>query len=208
MILRDLNLLLKPGITAVTGQNGAGKSTFLKAIAGLVKTKKNTFYYCGKCMGSRSRHWRRLIGYLPQSPVFYEKMTVKKYLAYMLCLSEYAEKRQITNVVSQIMIKFDLEKISDVKIGVLSGGIKQRIALAQTLIHNPAIILLDEPMNNLDLTSRRRFENMLVSDFSDHIVLYAGHELCEMKSISSGILILHDQRGTVYSTTGNFFGVR
>ena len=200
VILSGVNFDFHPGVTGILGPNGAGKSTILRAMAGLINMKNGEVLYRGKVIRIGSKLWRSLIGYTSQSPVLYEQLTARQYLAYMLLLSGVKHKNTLIKKVERTMIQFNLVRYQHIKISSLSGGIKQRIALAQAFVHDPSIILLDEPMNNLDFSTRKRVINLLMSTNDRDIVIYAGHELYEMDKICREIAILNDNRCVFYGS--------
>ncbi len=198
IILDDLDIEFNRGITGIIGPNGAGKSTLLRVLAGIQRLKHGQIIYNGVEINPKSKPWRNLIGYIPQSPALYDNMSVRNYLDYMLRLSGVLKNKQIENQVEQTLIRFDLLHFKKVLISNLSGGVRQRAALAQAFIHTPKVVLLDEPMNNLDLDSRLRLQNMFLSDFSDRILLYVGHDLNDMEVFCSQVLIL-DRGRTLFA---------
>ena len=198
IILDDLDIEFNRGITGIIGPNGAGKSTLLRVLAGLQRLKHGQIIYDGVEINPKSKPWRNLIGYIPQSPALYDNMSVRNYLDYMLRLSGIFKNKQIENQVEQTLIQFNLLHFEKVLISNLSGGVRQRAALAQAFIHTPDVVLLDEPMNNLDLESRLQVQNIFLSDFSDRILLYVGHDLNDMEVFCSQVLIL-DRGRTLFA---------
>lgn len=190
IILDNLDLEFNCGITGIIGPNGAGKSTLLRILAGIHRLKHCQIIYDGVEINPKSKLWRNLIGYNPQSPVLYDNMSVRNYLDYMLRLSGVLKSKQIENRVEETLIQFNLMHFEKILISNLSGGVRQRAALAQAFIHTPKVVLLDEPMNNLDLDSRLQLQNMFLSDIFDRILLYVGHDLNEMEVFCSQVLIL------------------
>jgi ABC-2 type transport system ATP-binding protein len=200
LVLNNLNLEFGYGITGIIGPNGAGKSSLLRILAGIFKSKMGKIYYDNAEINTRTDYWRNKIGYLPQSPALYGNMTVHNYLDYMLRLSGGLHKSIITSQIENTLQQFDLSQFAAIQISNLSGGVRQRVALAQVFSHQPEVLLLDEPLNNLDLDSRLRFQNMLISRYNDNTILYVGHDLHEMEVSCSKILIL-DRGKTIFTDT-------
>ncbi len=198
IILDHLDLEFNCGITGIIGPNGAGKSTLLRILAGIQRLKHGQIIYDGVKINPKSKPWRSLIGYIPQSPALYDNMPVRNYLDYMLRLSGVLKNKQIEKRVEETLIRFNLLHFEKIMIANLSGGVRQRAALAQAFIHMPKVVLLDEPMNNLDLDSRLQLQNLFLSDFSDRILLYVGHDLSEMEVFCSRVLIL-DRGRTLFA---------
>jgi len=190
LVLNNLNLEFGNGITGIIGPNGAGKSSLLRILAGIYKSMMGKIYYDNAEIKTRTNYWRNKIGYLPQSPALYGNMTVHNYLDYMLRISGGLHKSIVTSQIEKTLQQFDLSQFAAIQILNLSGGVRQRVALAQVFSHQPEVLLLDEPLNNLDLDSRLRFQNMLISRYNDNTILYVGHDLYEMEVSCPKILIL------------------
>ena len=194
LILDGLNVTFNHGITGIMGLNGSGKTTLLKAIAGLTRPENGDIWYHGQKIQTNTKWWRSRIGYLAQNPVFYGRMTVQEYLDYMLLLSGISDRLRRKILADQAMELFALQPFSNIPINILSGGVKQRVGLAQAFVHKPSVLLLDEPMNFLDTIERMRIQNMLLTHFKECTILYVGHVINEMDIFCSQILILNKQK--------------
>jgi ABC-2 type transport system ATP-binding protein len=193
-VLDSVSLETTHGITGILGPNGCGKTTLLRTIAGLLPRDSGVLKFNGEIVNVESQMWRSLIGYLPQSPTLYERMTVGDFLDYELLLSKWRTRAGRNQRVMEILQLFNLSHAGQIPIGHLSGGTKQRVAIAQAFIHNPSVLLLDEPTNNLDTEERIRFHNQLVTNSSDLIVLYVGHSVNDVAKVCSNLLILAGTR--------------
>ncbi len=200
LILNNLSLDLTNGITGIIGPNGAGKSTLLCIIAGILKQTEGKIIYNDLTINQRSAYWRSIMGYLPQSPEMYGNMSVRNYLDYMLRLPGSLNRLEIQKRIWDVLYQFQLTHVQNEIIANLSGGIKQRTALAQLFLYRPELILLDEPANNLDLESRLHLHNNFLSEYSDRIILYVGHDLNDMELICSKILIMSGGGKLFYGT--------
>ena len=184
VILDRVAATLETGITAILGPNGAGKTTLLRILAGLLPPDEGTFQLDNSIINTESRFWRNQIGYLPQAPGLYERMTIRDFLDYMLLLSAWKDRDTRTARISEVMEQLNLMEYSGTAIGRLSGGTRQRAAIAQALIHKPMILLLDEPTNNLDADERERFHRLLANLGEKRIVVVIGHVVNEIAAYS------------------------
>ena len=191
---------LGTGITAVLGPNGAGKTTLLRVLAGLLTPDEGTFQLDNIPMSPESRIWRNQIGYLPQTPGLYERMTVRDYLDYMLLLSGWKERDARTARIAHVTEQLNLVAYSENPIGHLSGGTKQRAAIAQALIHNPTILLLDEPTNNLDADERERFHRLLADVGGERVVVVIAHIVNEIAAYSGKLMVVSGSRISFFDT--------
>jgi ABC-2 type transport system ATP-binding protein len=200
IILDRVGATLETGITAILGPNGAGKTTLLRILAGLLPPDEGEFRLDNAAMNPESRFWRNQIGYLPQSPGLYERMTVTDYLDYMLLLSAWKDRATRSARISQVMEQLNLMEYAGTAIGHLSGGTRQRAAIAQALIHNPMILLLDEPTNNLDADERERFHRLLAHIGEDRVVVVIGHVVNEIAAHSRKLLVVSGGRMSFFDT--------
>ena len=138
--------------------------------------------------------WRKQIGYLAQTTAIYGRMTVREYLNYMLLLSGFTKDLRRKILIDEVVELFSLCDYHSEPAGQLSGGIRQRIGLAQAFVHKPGVLLLDEPVNFLDSLERMRIQNLLLTHFKDRIILYVGHIINEMDVFCSEVVILHRQK--------------
>ena len=200
-VLSNLNISFEPGITAIIGLNGSGKSSLLKVLSGLVAPDSGEVLLNGEKVDLRSISWKKLIGYLPQDPPFYERMTLVEFLDYILLLSKWNQKSERSLRIKEVIEVFDLENFVERPIGHLSGGIRQRIAISQSIIHNPSILLLDEPTNNLDIEGRMKLARYLLMNNAENIVLYVGHVFEELRDLCSKIVVMDNSKIVFYDAT-------
>jgi len=190
IVLDDVSIDITIGITGLLGINGSGKSTLIKILAGLLNADSGECFFNNEKIIFNSSEWHKNIGYLPQSPGLYHRMNIYDFLDYMLLLSRWKNKSERENRINEIMERLNLIEYSNYSIGNLSGGTRQRVAIAQALIHNPQILFLDEPSNNLDSDERNRFHEYLLLKRSDSIIIYIGHIINEMFNFCSRLLII------------------
>ncbi|MEO8233349.1 MAG: ATP-binding cassette domain-containing protein [Ignavibacteriota bacterium] len=189
-VLDDVSVNITSGITGLLGINGSGKSTLIKILAGLLNADSGECLFNDKKIIFGSLEWSKNIGYLPQSPGLYHRMNIHDFLDYMLLLSRWKNKDEREKRIIETIERLNLIEYYKYPIGNLSGGTKQRVAIAQALIHDPQIIFFDEPTNNLDTEERNRFHEYLLFTKLDRIIIYIGHIINEMPDICSRLLII------------------
>lgn len=188
-IIKGLDFQLeKGGCTALLGPNGAGKTTILRMLSGLLQpTSGNILFSDAK----KGEDIRELIGYLPQFPVFYEWMSGREFLEYVGRLAGLTR----TNAKKRTLELLELVGISgakDRRIANYSGGMKQRLGIAQALVSSPKLIMLDEPVSALDPIGRREVLELLELLKKETTILFSTHILSDAEEISDTILFLHN----------------
>jgi ABC-2 type transport system ATP-binding protein len=190
-ILKNVDTTLDQGIIGILGPNGAGKSTFVKILAGLLKPDSMECSFKNTAIDLSHERWLEMIGYLPQSPGLYERMTVFEFLDYVLLLSQWKNRTDRSDRIDQIIAAFNLVAYRETPIGNLSGGTRQRVGISQAVIHDPEILLFDEPTNNLDTEERNRFHHYLLRECRGKIVLYIGHIINELHEFCDSIIVIN-----------------
>ncbi|MEO2075404.1 MAG: ABC transporter ATP-binding protein [Bacillus sp. (in: firmicutes)] len=187
-VIKGLNFTLEKGkCIALLGPNGAGKTTTLRMLSGLMGPTEGTITFSEAKKGKDIRH---LIGYLPQFPVFYDWMTGYEFLSYTGRLAGLTAKGAKERSIELL----ELVGIIDAKnrrIGKYSGGMKQRLGIAQALIHRPQLIMLDEPVSALDPIGRREVLDLLEAIRKDTTILFSTHILSDAEEVCDEILFLH-----------------
>lgn len=189
--VNNVSLRLTHGICGLLGANGAGKSTLIKIIVGLEKENSGIIEYFedGEKLDLLSH-----IGYLPQYPVFYPKFTAREFLEYMISLKasdkENKDKKNMSGYGEELLKLTNLYEFRNSRIGTFSGGMKQRLGIAQALINDPKILILDEPTSGLDLKERIHFRNLISSMSTDRIVILATHIVSDVEFISKEIVMI------------------
>lgn len=177
-----------PGLYSLLGANGAGKSTLMKIIAGL--TEPTTGYIVFENENKKGyRNLKKVLGYLPQDFGVYEDLTAIEFLEYIGALKGVPGKeckRRIPEILKYLNIFDSRNK----KLGKYSGGMKQRIGIAQALLNNPKVLLLDEPTVGLDPSERNNFKNLLSEMSSDKIILLSTHIVSDIENISDLIIMI------------------
>lgn len=196
--LRDINLTIETGMFGLLGRNGAGKTTLMKVIATLLPRSEGEVSVCGRST-LRPREVRKIVGYLPQDFSMYPNMTVYETMDYLGVLSglSRAERRQrIPELLSQVNLQGDRRK----KVKALSGGMKRRLGIAQAILHNPKVLIVDEPTAGLDPEERVRFRNLLCEIAQERIVILSTHIVGDIEATCEDIAVL-DEGSVIYQGT-------
>lgn len=172
---------------ALIGPNGAGKTTILRMMANLLKPTKGTIHFYTE---NKNKDPRSLIGYLPQHPTFYPWMTGEEFLVFSGGLT-HLPKKVTKKRVSELLNKVGIFDAKDRRISDYSGGMKQRLGIAQALIHDPKLLLLDEPVSALDPLGRREILSLMGNLKKDRTILFSTHILSDAEEISDELLLLH-----------------
>jgi ABC-2 type transport system ATP-binding protein len=191
--LNDVTVELPHGITGLLGPNGAGKSTFMKLITGQLRPSKGTVAVFGQPIwGNPSLFFR--IGFCPEQDAFYERMTGLEWVSALVRLNGYSES-QALEAGRAALEKVDLLSAADKKIGAYSKGMRQRVKLAQALVHDPELLILDEPLSGMDPIMRRKTIR-LIKEWAraGKSILVSSHILHEIESMTSNILLIHNGR--------------
>lgn len=187
--LSDVSLNLKNGVYALLGPNGAGKTTLINIITGLLMPTSGTVLFNGTAIGKNMQEYISKIGYLPQYPKFYKNFRADEFLRYMAVMKGI-EKKRIDSLVNELIEKVNLTNDSHRYIGQYSGGMRQRLGIAQALLNNPEILILDEPTAGLDPKERIRFRNLISQLSENRIVILATHIVSDVESIAKEVILL------------------
>ena len=187
----DLNLTITNGVYGLLGVNGAGKTTLMRMICTLLPPTSGKILCDGKDIFKMDGEYRNLLGYLPQEFGFYPDFTVKDYLMYIASLkgirSMIAGKR-----VKELLEQVGLAKSVNKKMKKLSGGMKRRAGIAQAMLNNPKILILDEPTAGLDPTERVRFRNLISELSEERIVILSTHIVSDVEYIANEIWLMKE----------------
>ena len=167
------------------GPNGAGKTTLIRVISDIINANSGEVLLNGKKISQMKRE----IGYLPQYPNFYHWMTVKETLTFMGKLSGLT-KKELANSIPEILIKVGLKDEENSRVGSLSGGMKQRLGIAQALLHKPSLIVMDEPVSALDPIGRREVLNLIKEIKKDTTILLSTHILGDAEEICERFVVI------------------
>jgi len=188
--LKNISFEIPSGeIVGFLGQNGAGKTTLMRILTAYLPPSSGEAFICGENILSHPVGIRRKIGYLPENPPLYSTMTVKNYLRFAARLKDVSvkyEKAQVDHVLSEC----HLLEVKDHLIATLSKGYKQRVGIAQAIIHEPEVIILDEPTNGLDPVQIQHVRQLIRRLESKRTVIISTHILSEIEQLAQRVLIL------------------
>ena len=170
----DVSITLTPGVWGLLGANGAGKTTLMRMLAGILRPSSGRILCDGVEIGTLGAAYREKLGYLPQEFGFYPEFTVQDYLEYMAALKGLPRTKAARQI-DALLERVSLTEVRRKKIIKLSGGMKRRVGIAQALLNDPEILILDEPTAGLDPGERVRFRNLLSEFAQERIVLISTH---------------------------------
>lgn len=185
--LKNISLELKSGeIVGLLGPNGAGKSTLMKILTGFIEPTSGAVYFRDLLLSENLSTFQQQTGYLPEHNPLYTEMYVREYLQFHATIHQIA-KNEIEKVISKVGLIPEVHK----KIHQLSKGYRQRVGLAAAILHNPSILILDEPTTGLDPNQIEEIRQLILALGKDRIVLFSSHILQEVEAICDRVIILH-----------------
>ena len=184
----------RPGIYGILGANGAGKSTMMNLITDNLRRDGGEITFDGTDIRKLGIEFRRILGYMIQQQGLFEGMTAESFLIYMARLKEIPRK-QTRSEIDRVLEMTNLQDVRHKKVGAFSGGMKQRVLLAQALLGDPKVLILDEPTAGLDPRERARLRDHIYRLAQNRIVLLATHIVSDIEAISDQILLI--RKGTL-----------
>ncbi len=184
-----LSLNLTSGVYGLLGANGAGKTTLMRMICGILKPTSGEVKFNG--IDVSEENYRDALGYLPQDFGYYPEFSAQDFMYYMASLKGMT-KAQAKTKTKELLEIVSLSDVAKKKIKTFSGGMRQRLGIAQALLNNPKILVLDEPTAGLDPKERVRFRNLISELGKDRIVLLSTHIVSDVENIASTILVMKD----------------
>ncbi len=185
----QVSATLKPGVYGLLGANGAGKTTLMRMLCAILESTSGEVFLNGKEVISMGADYRNVLGYLPQDFGYYPNYTAMEFLMYVSALKgiprKIARKRA-----GELLEEVGLSNVADKKVKTFSGGMKQRVGIAQALLNNPDILILDEPTAGLDPKERVRFRNLLSDYAGDKIVILSTHIVSDIEAIADEVLLM------------------
>ena len=191
--LNDVSVTVPPGITGLLGPNGAGKSTFMKLITGQLRPSKGSITVLGEPIWQNPALYQR-IGFCPEQDAFYERMTGLEWVTALVRLNGVTEA-EAAAMAARAIENVELTDAANKKIGAYSKGMRQRVKLAQALVHDPELLILDEPLSGMDPIARRKTIRM-IKDWgrAGKSVIVSSHILHEIESMTANILLINQGR--------------
>jgi ABC-2 type transport system ATP-binding protein len=191
--LKDFSLEIKPGILGMLGPNGAGKSTFMRMLATITKPTEGTISWNDVDIVRYPDTLRAVLGYLPQDFGVYPNLTAVEFLEYMAAikgLDSKSAKRRI----DELLLLVNLKDAARRPLGGYSGGMKQRVGIAQALLNDPQLLIVDEPTAGLDPEERVRFRNLLSDLSGERIVILSTHIVSDVEATATHIVLINKGR--------------
>jgi len=177
------------GVYGLLGANGAGKTTFMRMVCGILAPTSGTVTFNGIDAGDEE--YRSVLGYLPQDFGYYPDFTAWDFMMYMSALKGF-DKKSARKRISELLEFVSLSDVARKKVKTYSGGMKQRLGIAQAVINNPKILVMDEPTSGLDPKERVRFRNIIEQFGKDSIVILSTHIISDVEHIAGHILFMKD----------------
>lgn len=190
--VEDISLDMDNGLYALLAPNGAGKTTIIKMITTLLNPTEGEILYDGVNIKTMGAGYRELLGYLPQDFGYYKNNTPKQYLSYLAALKG-VPKKETEEKIDYLLELVGLAENADKKMKKFSGGMLQRVGIAQAMLNDPKILILDEPTAGLDPKERVRFRNIISVLSKDRIVILSTHIVSDIESIANQVILIRDK---------------
>jgi len=188
--VRDLSLEVKSGVIGLLGPNGAGKTTLMQMIATITRPTSGRILFRGVDVVKWPNELRKRLGYLPQDFGVYDNLTAREFLCYFAALKGVRSKTRVSEMLESV----NLHGVADRAVGGFSGGMKQRLGIAQALINDPDLVIVDEPTAGLDPEERVRFRNVLSEIGFGKLVILSTHIVSDVESIATEIAVMKEGR--------------
>ncbi|HCQ5837295.1 ABC transporter ATP-binding protein [Clostridioides difficile] len=188
-----ITVTLENGVYGLLGPNGAEKSTLMKQITTLIKPNEGQILYNGEDIFKMDDDYRNTLGYLPQEFGVYKNFTAKEFLQYIGALKGLRGKR-LNSKIGELLDLVGLYDVRNKSIGKFSGGMKRRVGIAQVLLNDPKIIVLDEPTAGLDPQERARFRNLIAKMSRDKIIIFSTHIISDIESVAKETIMIKDDK--------------
>lgn len=198
--LNDISLSIENGVYGILGANGAGKTTLINILIGVLPQTSGEILFDHTDIRKLGTKYLDIIGYMPQYPKFYPNFRVDEFLDYMSCIKGISPAKS-SEIIEGVLKEVNMDAHCRKKIRELSGGMRQRVGIAQAILNDPKILVLDEPTAGLDPAERIRFRNIISKISKNRIVLIATHIVSDIEYIANEVIILKNghlvQKGTI-----------
>ena len=196
--VQGLSLRCEPGLLGLVGPNGAGKTSLMRMIATLLEPTEGRILWNGQDIRTYGQALRQVLGYLPQDFGIYPEFSGRQFLRYLASMKGLPTSL-VNRRVDEMLEMVNLEQVADRKLPTYSGGMKQRIGIAQALLNDPELLIVDEPTAGLDPSERVRFRTLLASLTRNRIIILSTHIISDVEAVASRLVIL--QEGHILSDT-------
>ena len=190
-VVKDFSLTSGKGMIGLIGPNGAGKTTLMRMITTLIPPTSGTITWNGKDVTKFRDLFQKDLGYLPQEFGVFSELTGRQFLEYVGAMKEIPADR-LNKRVHELLEVVNLESVADKRLGTYSGGMKQRIGIAQALINDPKLLIVDEPTVGLDPSERVHFRTLLAKLTTERLVILSTHIIGDIEAVASRIVILNE----------------
>lgn len=187
--LKNINITMKSGTYGLLGENGAGKSTLMRILTTIDFQTRGSVTFDGEDIIKLDEKYRDILGYMPQDYNVFASFTAKDFLEYMGTLKGIP-KAKLDKKIEEVLKFVNLEHLANKKVKSFSGGMKRRVGIAQAILNDPKILILDEPTAGLDPKERIRFSNIISSMSKDKIVILSTHILSDIEAIANDLIII------------------
>ncbi|MBU5675108.1 ABC transporter ATP-binding protein [Alkaliphilus sp. MSJ-5] len=191
-VLKNINLEFTNGVYGLLAPNGAGKTTLIKMLTTLLFPNEGEILYNGTDIFKMGDNYRDILGYLPQDFGYYKSYSPRKFLHYLSALKGM-DRKNSDEKINELLKLVGLENVADKKMKKFSGGMIQRVGIAQAMLNDPKILILDEPTAGLDPKERVRFRNLLTDLSRERIVILSTHIVSDIESIANEIIMIKDR---------------
>lgn len=198
----QMTIKMKPGVYGLLGANGAGKTTLMRMVCGVLNPTSGDVLLDGKSAGELGEDYRNLLGYLPQDFGYYPDFTAEQFMLYVAALKGILPQKATIRT-RELLGLVGLSEVSTRKIRTFSGGMKQRLGIAQAVLNDPQILVLDEPTAGLDPKERVHFRNLIANFSKDKIVILSTHIVSDIEYISDTVLMIKDGKLIINSPADN-----
>ena len=196
LAVRDVSLRIGPGVLGLLGPNGAGKTTLMQMIATITRPTAGRIFFGETDIAKRPDALRATLGYLPQDFGVYENLTAREFLGYFAALKGVRSRAKVDAMLEVV----NLHGSANRAVGGFSGGMRQRLGIAQALINDPQVVIVDEPTAGLDPEERVRFRNLLSDLGGERIVILSTHIVSDIESIASEIAVMREGSLVAHAT--------